>query len=101
MEINYFFTLLLYYFNFCGSILVKAELKLCSENVTKSQVCKKSLKYRANSTPKPWPLVLKSIVDLKNILAIDPDKKTMTADIYLIVEWIDPEINVINVGDIE
>ena len=100
MEINYFFTLL-FYFNFYGSILVKAELKLCSENVTKSQICKKSIKYRANSTPKPWPVSLKSIVDLKNILAIDPDKKTMTADIYLIAEWIDPEINVINVGDVE
>ena len=100
MEIYYLFTLLLY-FNYCCSILVKAELKLCSENVTKSQICKKSIKYRANSTPKPWPVTLKSIVDLKNILAIDPDKKTMTADIYLIVEWIDPEINVINVGDIE
>ena len=99
MEINYFFTLL-FYFNFYGSILVKAELKLCSENVTKSQMCKKSIKYRANSVPKPWPVSLKSIIDLKNILAIDLDKKTMTADIYLIVEWIDPEINVINVGDI-
>ena len=99
MEIYYFFTLL--YFNYCCSILVKAELKLCSENVTKSQICKKSIKYRANSTPKPWPVSLKSIIDLKNILAIDLDKKTMTADIYLIVEWIDPEINVINVGDIE
>ena len=100
MEIHYFFTFLIY-FNFYGSILVKAELKLCSENVTKSQICKKSIKYRANSTPKPWPVSLKSIVDLKNILAIDPDKKTMTADLYLIVEWIDPEINVIDVGDIE
>ena len=100
MEINYFFTLL-FYFNFYGSILVKAELKLCSENVTKSQICKKSITYRANTTPEPYPVILKSIVDLKNILAIDPDKKTMTADIYLIVEWIDPEINVINVGDIE
>ena len=99
MEIYYFFILL--YFNYCCSILVKAELKLCSENVTKSQICKKSIKYRANSTPKPWPVSLKSIIDLKNILAIDLDKKTMTADIYLIVEWIDPEINVINVGDIE
>ena len=100
MEIYYLFTLLLY-FNYCCSILVKAELKLCSENVTKSQICKKSIKYRANTVPKPWPVLLKSIVDLKNILAIDPDKKTMTADIYLIIEWIDPEINVINVGDIE
>ena len=99
MEIHYLFTLLLY-FNYC-SILVKAELKLCSENVTKSQMCKKSIKYRANTVPKPWPVSLKSIVDLKNILAIDPDKKTMTADLYLIVEWIDPEINVIDVGDIE
>ena len=99
MEINYFFTLL-FYFNFYGSILVKAELKLCSENVTKSQICKKSIKYRANSTPKPWPIILKSIVDLKNILEIDPDKKTMTADIYLIIEWMDPGINVLNVGDI-
>ena len=99
MEITYILTLLLY-LNFCSTSLVYAELKLCSENVTKSQICKKSIKYRANSTPKPWPIILKSIVDLKNILAIDPDKKTMTADIYLIIEWIDPEINVINVGDI-
>ena len=100
MEITYILTLLLY-LNFCSTSLVYAELKLCSENVTKSQICKKSIKYRANSTPKPWPIILKSIVDLKNILEIDPDKKTMTADIYLIIEWIDPEINVINVGDIE
>ena len=101
MEINYYLTLLLY-FNLCAcTTLVLGELKLCSKNVTKSQICKKSIKYRANSTPKPWPIILKSIVDMKNILAIDPDKKTMTADIYLILEWIDPEINVINVGDIE
>ena len=100
MEITYILTLLLY-LNFFSTSLVYADLKLCSENVTKSQICKKSIKYRANSVPKPWPVSLKSIIDLKNILAIDPDKKTMTADIYLIVEWIDPEINVINVGDIE
>ena len=78
-----------------------AELKLCTENVTKSQICKKSIKYRANSTPKPWPTVVKSVIELKNILAIDPDKKTMTVDIYLIMEWVDVEINVIDVGDLE
>ena len=78
-----------------------AELKLCTENVTKSQICKKSIKYRANSTPKPLPTVIKSVIDLKNILAIDPEKKTMTVDIYLVMEWIDLGINVIDVGDLK
>ena len=78
-----------------------AELKLCTENVTKSQICKKSIKYRANTLPKPWPTVVKSVIQLENILAIDPEKKTMTVEIYLIMEWIDLEINVIDVGDLE
>ena len=31
--------------------------------------------YKANSAPKPWPVIVTPIVDLKNVLDVDQDKK--------------------------
>ena len=39
------------------------------------------------------PLTINPIVDIKDILAIDEDDKSMTVDIYIIMKWIDPQIS--------
>ena len=42
--------------------------------------------------PRPLPLTINPIVDIKDILAIDEDDKSMTVDIYIIMKWVDPQI---------
>lgn len=42
--------------------------------------------------PRPLPLTINPIVDIKDILAIDEDDKSMTVDIYIVMKWVDPQI---------
>ena len=44
--------------------------------------------------PRPKPRALSSIVDINEILAVNEDDKTMTVSLYLIMEWIDPQIDI-------
>ena len=69
-------------------------LKLCNESVTITQLCKKFENYRPSATPRPTPLLLTPIIDFKNVLEIEPDKKTMTVYINFIMHWVDEEIYV-------
>ena len=77
---------------------VNAELKLCSEPVNKTQLCKRMDSYVANMPP--WnensdtPAILTPILYLENILEIDHDKKSITIYVTIDMEWVDSEIGV-------
>ena len=70
------------------------DLKLCNTSVTITQLCKRFEDYRANAIPNPTPLLVTPIIDLKNILYIEPDKKTLSLYINFIMDWQDHEIYV-------
>ena len=70
------------------------DLKLCNASVTITQLCKRFEDYRANAIPNPTPVLVKPIIDLKNILYIEPDKKTLSLYINFIMDWQDNEIYV-------
>ena len=81
-------------------IHAEEELKLCSEPVSKIQLCKKEKDYVANKPPivlsitDPKPLTLAPILNLHNVLEIDHDEKSITLYFTIDMEWIDSEIGV-------
>ena len=81
-------------------IHAEEELKLCSEPVSKIQLCKKKDDYVANAPPRilsftdPQPLTLTPILNLHNVLEIDHDEKSITLYFTIDMEWIDSEIGV-------
>ena len=81
-------------------IHAEEELKLCSEPVSKIQLCKKKDDYVANAPPRilsftdPKPLTLTPILNLHNVLEIDHDEKSITLYFTIDMEWIDSEIGV-------
>ena len=83
-----------------GKIYAEEELKLCSEPVSKIQLCKKEKDYVANKPPivlsisDPKPLTLAPILNLHNVLEIDHDEKSITLYFTIDMEWIDSEIGV-------
>ena len=91
--------LLIYIYN-CWTVAL-GDLKLCSQPTNVTKLCKKMGNYKANSAPKPWPVIVTPIVDLKNVLDVDQDKKSLTIYVYLITQWIDPEIFVHTPDEIE
>ena len=68
------------------------NLKLCSEKVNVTQICKLSLDYFPNKPP-VRPVIIRSTIDFRKVLDIDPDKKTMTFNIYLIMQWLNPKLS--------
>ena len=74
-------------------LLVDSKVILCKDksNLTTS-ICKLSKEYRNNFAPQPHPCVVTPIVDLRNILKVLPESKTITVDIHIILYWNDYEI---------
>ena len=73
---------------------ISCVLQSCSQSVSITQLCNRFENYRANTAPKPWPVIVNPIIDFKNILEIESDEKTMTVYINFIMNWIDQEIYV-------
>ena len=57
-----------------------------------TSICKLSKEFRNNFAPQPHPCVVTPIVDLRNILKVLPESKTITVDIHIILYWNDYEI---------
>ena len=95
--------------------IINGKLRLCPTNVTKTVICTNNKDHEAyrfiqkylidfftnkdNSpyryrVPRPKPRPISSIVDLNEILAVNEDDKTMTVSLYLIMEWVDPQIDI-------
>ena len=82
--------------NILLSSITSAErnLELCSKPTKITKLCKKEENYKANSAPKPWPVNVTPIINIKDVLEIDQVKKSMTIYVYLITYWLDPEVYV-------
>ena len=87
-----FYTILIF-----SNLVVNGELKLCTQTKVSStnQLCKKMESKRPNWPPEPRPVLITPIVNIKDILDIDPNMKTLTVFIELILLWKDFEISVL------
>ena len=74
-------------------VFTESELILCSKNVSRIHVCKKQANHRPNVTPYPRLCVIKPVVDIKDILNINVEKKTITVYLYIILQWIDDSLS--------
>ena len=75
------------------SVFIECDLILCAEKVSRVQICKKEANYRPNITPYPRLCVIKPVVDIKDILDINLEKKTITVYLYIILQWIDNSLS--------
>ena len=83
-------------FNYLLIILCTAqenlELELCEVETDVAKLCKKYEDYRPNDTPKPLPTIVTPYVDLKSVIDVSEDKKSLTLYIYLVTHWYDKEV---------
>ena len=74
--------------------MVSASLILCTEEVLVTQLCKKQDNYDPSMPSKPYPANVTAVLDLKSVLDVDADKKTITVYVYLILVWTNFELDV-------
>ena len=74
--------------------MVFAGLILCTEEVLVTQLCKKQDNYDPSMPSKPHPANVTAVLDLKSVLDVDADKKTITVYVYLILVWTNFELDV-------
>ena len=80
-----------------SSILIEGEeIKTCVDRVFTSQLCTTDSEYSVFNPPKPWPLVLNPMVDIKDVIDIDEEKQTMTVYIYMSLSWADDSLKVVS-----
>ena len=81
---------------FFGIILkvatLERNLESCSQLTNVTKLCRKNADYNPWAAPKPWPANVTPTVDLKNVIDVDQDKKSLTVYLYLITYWYDSEI---------
>ena len=70
------------------------DLDFCNTNPNITKLCKKFGDYRANLVPRPWPTIITPTVDLKSVIDVDENKKTMTLYLFIVTYWFDHEISV-------
>ena len=73
--------------------LIHGKLKSCSDTLTKPQICRKSKDYESFRVPRPIPRKLESILNIKDILEVNEDEMSMNVHIYIILKWIDPQLD--------
>ena len=73
------------------------ELETCAklQNSSVTVLCKNKESQRTNSPPQPFPVQVTPIVDFKDIIDIDPEEKTMTTFIKLILIWTDEGLGIV------
>ena len=86
---------------FCLYLVNGRDLELCNVKTNKTKLCKKSGDYRPNLVPRPWPTMVTPYVDLKSVIDVNENKKTMTLYLYLVTYWFDHEISVNNPNETE
>ena len=75
-------------------ILIEGKLLKCSANVSQTIICTENEDHMSDRVPRPIPRNIASIVDVKDIIGINEDEKTMTVYLHLIMEWQDPQLDV-------
>ena len=89
MYCKWFLLMIVYY-----DLVNGKDLDFCNVNPNITKLCKKFADYRANLTPRPWPTIIIPTVDLKSVIDVDENKKTMTVYLFLVTCWFDHEISV-------
>ena len=79
---NYSYKLLIFFVVFKPN---RADLKSCSENHEKLDICFKGHEYYKY----PFPAVVRSDLHLNEIIEIDEDKNSVSAQVYLWMGWHD------------
>jgi hypothetical protein len=68
-----------------------AELKSCLEDQNQPTICFKAMNGE-NGYVVPFPVVLDTLIDLKEIVDIDEDEKSITAQLLFSIFWKDSQI---------
>ena len=71
-------------------------LPLCSvEKISEvPYLCKLNNDHCSACPPKPWPTKVTPIVNIKDLLNLDKDKKSLTVSAEIFLSWVDPAISV-------
>ena len=75
-------------------IATEGTLLNCPENSNKTTICTRNIDYKSDRVPRPIPRDITSIIDVKDIIGINENEKTMTIYLHLIMEWEDPQLDV-------
>ena len=75
-------------------IPTEGTLLKCPEDSNKTIICTRNEDYKSDRVPRPIPRIITSIVDVKDIIGINDNEKTMTIYLHLIMEWEDPQLDV-------
>ena len=90
--------------------LLKLDLALCEsllppcsvEKITEDPyLCKLSNEHCSACPPKPWPAKVTPIVNIKDIVDLDKNKKSLTVVTEITLSWDDPNISVRTPNDSE
>ena len=74
-------------------ILIGGKLLKCPEKTNQTIICTENEDYMSDRVPRPIPRKITSIIDVKDIIGINEDEKTMTVYLHLIMEWQDPQLD--------
>ena len=80
----------------CFFKLNHAQLKSCLEEEDAAKICLKS----SEGYLKPFPLNLTTKIELKEIVDIDEDEKSITIQMNLLTRWNDKGIDRSNASDL-
>ena len=67
-------------------------LQSCSEEPTKPNFCQKVQDYRPQDPPPPLRIIT-TVLDIKDILEVNVEEKSMTISVNLILKWVDPRLS--------
>ena len=71
-----------------------SDLKNCKEEKHKSTICLTS----ENGYSKPFPVIVDSNLMLRNLIEIDENKNSISAQFTLRTQWLDPGIDLANIS---
>ena len=77
-----------------------SNIPYCSNNQSdRIQICKKDNNHVTNRPPKPYPIKVIPILDLKDVHDVDVERETLTVYVKIVLWWEDFSISVITPND--
>ena len=94
------FSIICISFSFLICSIESSNIPYCSSNQTDNiQICKKDNTHTINRPPKPHPLIVIPILDLKDVHDVDVERETLTVYAKIVLWWEDFSISVITPND--
>ena len=66
----------------------------CNENIT-SEVCFLPENYQVGDPPRPYPTIINTTINLKDIVEVDLERKTITMSLKMVLEWTDMSVSIL------